>query len=235
MIKLKQFSQPPQPLSRGAKPPKGNTVLGARSVKYKTKTGKVVDRSLDENLNPNLGKELQKLQREKAELSRGIGGENAMATYNLSRVFSTTISAPDTKTYVLKRFSTTSKTYKIKRKTFGAVGDVANTVGNGLNRTVGTVENVAGGIASGTGKAMDSFVGKNVVGTTAGTIAGMALLPKLGMALGGIPGGIAGGILAPVIGGIGGGLLGRGIMKTGGKILKDVGEGMKDDAASRTA
>ena len=83
------------------------------------------------------------------------------------------------------------------------------------------------------GKAADSFIGKNVVGTTAGSIAGMALLPKLGMALGGPLGGLAGGLLAPTLGLVGGGLLGRGIMSAGGKALKSIGGSLKDDAATR--
>lgn len=151
-----------------------------------------------------------------------------------------TISNPTTpKAYTLKRFSNVPRkqvpTYVLKRKTFGFLGDTANGIGKGVNRTVSTVEETAGSVMTGTGKAMDSFAGKNVVGTTAGSIAGLALAPKIGAMLGGPLGGVIGGFLAPTVGLVGGGLLGRGIMGTGGKILKDTGEGLKDDAASRTA
>lgn len=131
--------------------------------------------------------------------------------------------------YILKRVSYSKiyhpKKYTLKRKTFG-LGDV-------LNKGVGTIENVAGGAMTGVGQATDSFIGKNVVGTTLGALGGMALLPKLGMALGGPLGGLAGGLLAPTVGLVGGALAGRGIMSTAGKTLKGVGESLKDDAASR--
>lgn len=158
-----------------------------------------------------------------------------MGTFIVKTILSTPTPTP--KTYTLKRFSNTSKqvpTYVLKRKTFGFLGDAASGIGKGVNRLVGTTERAVGGVASGTGKAMDSFVGKNVVGTTLGSIAGMALAPKIGMALGGPLGALAGGLLAPTVGLVGGGLLGRGIMSTGGKVLKDVGEGMKEDADTRS-
>ena len=161
---------------------------------------------LDQDLNRNLGAEIAKLSREKSELQQGLGGGNTMATYKL------------------KRFSRTQKTYTLKRKSFSGI----------LNRTVGTIENVGGGVASGTGKAMDSFVGKNVVGAVGGGLAGLALAPKIGALIGGVPGAIGGALLAPVVSAVGG-LAGHAAMKGGGSILKGVGESLKDDAASRTA
>lgn len=145
--------------------------------------------------------------------------------------------------YILKRVSysasdnlrpvtlTNPNTYILKRETknFGLLG----TIGDGVNKVVGMGENVVGSAAEGVGKVADSFVGKNMIGTTAGSIAGMALLPKLGMALGGPLGGLAGGLLAPTLGLVGGGLLGRGIMSAGGKALKSIGDNLKGDADTR--
>lgn len=199
---------------RGNRTPKSYILSGVRSSDGKR---------LDQDLNRNLGAEIAKLSREKSELQQGLGGGNTMATYKL------------------KRFSGTQKTYTLKRKSFGVVGNVASGVGSAVNKTVGTVENVAGGVASGTGKAMDSFVGKNVVGAVGGGLAGTLGSAKIGSMIGSVggpvgtvAGAVGGTLLAPVFGAIGG-LAGRGIMSTGGKILKDVGSGLKDDAAARTA
>lgn len=192
---------------RGNRTPKSYILSGVRSSDGKR---------LDQDLNRNLGAEIAKLSREKSELQQGLGGGNTMATYKL------------------KRFSKTQKTYTLKRKSFGVVGNVASGVGSAVNRTVGTVENVAGGVASGTGKAMDSFVGKNVVGAVGGGLAGLALAPKIGALIGGVPGAIGGALLAPAVSAVGG-LAGHAAMKGGGSLLKGVGESLKDDAASRTA
>lgn len=191
---------------RGNRTPKTYILSGVRSSDGKR---------LDQDMNRNLGAELAKLSREKSELQQGLGGGNTMATYKL------------------KRFSGTQKTYTLKRKSFGVVGNVASGVGSAVNKTVGTVENVAGGVAEGTGKAMDSFVGKGA-GVVGGSVAGLALAPKIGMALGGPLGAVGGALLAPVISGLGG-IAGHAAMKGGGSILKGVGESLKDDAAARTA
>lgn len=195
-----------QKMLRGVRTPKSYILSGVRSSDGKR---------LDQDLNRNLGAEIAKLSREKSELQQGLGGGNTMATYKL------------------KRFSGTQKTYTLKRKSFGVVGNVASGVGSAVNKTVGTVENVAGGVASGTGKAMDSFVGKGA-GVVGGSVAGLALAPKIGMALGGPLGAVGGALLAPAVSAIGG-IAGHAAMKGGGSILKGVGESLKDDAAARTA
>ena len=191
---------------RGVRKPKTYVLSGVRSSDGKR---------LDQDMTRNLGAELAKLSREKSELQQGLGGGNTMATYKF------------------KRFSGTQKTYTLKRKSFGVVGNVASGVGTAVNRTVGTVENVAGGVASGTGKAMDSFVGKSA-GAVGGSLAGLAFAPKIGMALGGPLGAVGGALLAPAISALGG-IAGHAAMKGGGSILKGVGDSLKDDAASRTA
>ena len=206
MIKLKLYSLN---TNIGTRSPK-QYILGGKSTEIVSKNGVRYRRRLNEKLDPNLGEELKKLQKEKYEINQGLGGGN-MATYTLKRY----------------SFTTTQKTYILKRKTFG-------TVGKAVNGVVGGVENVAGGVLSGTGKAADSFIGRNVVGAVGGGLAGLALAPKIGGLLGGVPGAIGGAILAPAISAIGG-LVGHAAMKTGGKVLKDVGEGLKDDAANRTA
>lgn len=160
---------------------------------------------LDQDLNRNLGAEIAKLSREKSELQQGLGGGNTMATYKL------------------KRFSRTQKTYTLKRKSFSGV----------VNRTVGTVENVAGGALSGVGKGMNSFVGKGA-GIVGGSLAGLALAPKIGALIGGVPGAIGGALLAPAVSAIGG-IAGHAAMKGVGEGFQGVGESLKDDAASRTA
>lgn len=212
MIKLKLYSLN---TNIGTRSPK-QYILGGKSTEIVSKNGVRYRRRLNEELDSNLGKELKKLQKEKYEINQGLGGGNTMATYKL------------------KRFSRTQKTYTLKRKSFGVVGNAASGVGSAVNKTVGTVENVAGGVASGTGKAMDSFVGKNVVGAVGGGLAGLALAPKIGALIGGVPGAIGGALLAPAVSAIGG-LAGHAAMKGGGSLLKGVGESLKDDAASRTA
>ena len=83
---------------RGNRTPKSYILSGVRSSDGKR---------LDQDLNRNLGAEIAKLSREKSELQQGLGGGNTMATYKL------------------KRFSETQKTYTLKRKSFGVVGNVA--------------------------------------------------------------------------------------------------------------
>ncbi len=240
-------------LNKGLRNPKPH-ILGAESMEIRSSKGKRFKRRLNEDTNLNLGKALKELSDEKRELlslgqNKLTGGSmTAMKTFTLKRFstvipsLSSSISIP--RKYTLKRFSSSSspvilKTYVLRRKTFGAidgtVGHITDFAGKTINSTVGTVENVAGGAATGVGKAADSFVGKNIVGTTVGGLAGMALAPKLGMMLGGPLGALAGGLLAPTVGLVGGSLLGRSIMSGGGKLLKGVGEGLQNDAASRTA
>lgn len=154
-------------------------------------------------------------------------------------------------------------TFVLKRKTFGKV---IEGVGNALNRTVATGEQIVGGTMEGVGQAADSFVGKNVIGPTAGGIAGAAApgiittklaagaaakaaaakaaagattgAAKLAATSAGAKVGLLGLAANPLLAAVtipAGIVLGRSIMKTGGKVLKRVGDGLKNDAISRTA
>lgn len=136
---------------------------------------------------------------------------------------------------ILKRFSkpthSTPKTYTVKRKTFGVIGDAASGIGNAANKVVGTAENITGSVAEGAGNVANSFLGK-----TAGAMAGAAATaPVLSTALGGGVGGALGaaalGPLALPVMAAGGWLA----AKYGGKLLKRIGGGLKEDAANRTA
>lgn len=71
IIRLKRFSLN---TNIGTRAPKSR-VLGIESSEIVSKNGVRFRRRLDENLTPNLGKELKNLQREKSELSRqGLNG-----------------------------------------------------------------------------------------------------------------------------------------------------------------
>lgn len=91
-------------------------------------------------------------------------------------------------------------TYRLKRKTFGAVGDA--------------VKNTAGGVMETTGKAMDTG--------TAGTIGGIT---GAGIATGGALG-VAGLGLGPV-GAVGGYILGKAATRGVGKGLKNAGQDLQ--------
>ena len=173
---------------RGVRTPKSYILSGVRSNDGKR---------LDQDLNRNLGSEIAKLSREKSELQQGLGGGNTMATYKL------------------KRFSKIQKTYTLKRKTFGAIGDAGkNIVGTGMEAagsTVETVGKVAKPVAGIGGAALGAIIGASMVGPIG------ALVPGLG--LGGA-----------ILGGIVGSKLGKGaadITKNVGQSIKEGGQDLK--------
>ena len=93
-------------------------------------------------------------------------------------------------------------TYRIKRKTFGVIEAVGNTLGN-----------TAGGVMKGVGAAADSKIGKFAGGVIgAGTI---------GRTLGNMTG-------MPLLGTIGGYVAGKAITGGIGRGLKDAGQSLQD-------
>ena len=167
-------------------------ILGAKSIRYKNKNGTQIQRRLDEDNDLNLGKELMKLSKERNNLSLGQGGGNMM-----------------TRTYTLKRFSSTTKTYRIKRKTFGTVGDIGkNVVGTGMEAVGSTVET--------TGKIAKPLAG--IGGAVLGAAKGAAMLGPVGALVPGL------GLAA----GIGGAVLGSKLGKGAADITKNVGQSIKE-------
>ena len=188
IIKVKKFSQ-----IRGIRNPKSFILNGIRSVDGKR---------LDQDINRNLGQEISKLQREKRELSQSLGGGNSMNTYKIRR-FST---------------SNVSKTYRLKRKTFGigdAVSDVAGTVGDVAKTTLNTGVDIAKKTA-GTGLE---------AGGGAIKAAGKIAKPVSGLA-GRIGGAMAGAALGP-LGALGGFLLGGKVGKAAADGVQDIGESIQ--------
>ena len=118
-------------------------------------------------------------------------------------------------TFILKRFSVpVSKSYRLKRKTFG-IGDVISNTADGVgkitNNVLGGTEKVAGNTANIAGKAMKSNVGAGALG----------LLTKgaIGAATG------LGPLASTAIGFLG--------SKLAGNVVKSGGEALQDSAAKR--
>jgi hypothetical protein len=191
---------------RGNRTPKSYILSGVRSSDGKR---------LDQDLNRNLGAEIAKLSREKSELQQGLGGGNTMATYKL------------------KRFSIQPKhkTYTIKRKTFGAVGDVVNntvnTAANVGKNVAGTGLEVAGGTVEKTAKVAKPVAGLagGIAGALPGAATGAAIgsvIPVVGTAIGALAGGM--------LGAKGGSELGKGavgIAEGVGRSIKEGGQDLK--------
>lgn len=209
MITMRRlFSQ-----SRGARNTKPYVLSGVRSVDGKR---------LDQDLDRNLGKEINNLEREKNEILRqGLsGGGNKMATYKL------------------KRFSASkkNKTYNLKRKSFGAIGDVASTVGDVAKNTVNTAANigknmagtgleVAGGTVEKTAKVAKPVAGLagGIAGALPGAATGAAIgsvIPVVGTAIGALAGGM--------LGAKGGSELGKGVVGIAEGVGRTVKEGGQD-------
>lgn len=91
--------------------------------------------------------------------------------------------------------------YRLKRKTYGVVGDAA--------------KNTIGGVMSGAGTALDNKV--------AGFAGGLAGASHLGSTLGGIIGGPLGGLVGMGLGYVAGSALTRGV----GKGLKNAGQDLQ--------
>lgn len=189
---------------RGVRTPKSYILSGVRSSDGKR---------LDQDLNRNLGAEIAKLSREKSELQQGLGGGNTMATYKL------------------KRFSAQPKyrTYTIKRKTFGAIGDVAkNTVNTAANigkNVAGTGLEVAGGTVEKTAKVAKPVAGLagGIAGALPGAATGAAIgsvIPVVGTAIGALAGGM--------LGAKGGSELGKGVVGIAEGVGRTVKEGGQD-------
>lgn len=194
---------------RGVRTPKSYILSGVRSSDGKR---------LDQDMNRNLGAELAKLSREKSELQQGLGGGNTMATYKL------------------KRFSNTTQTksYTLKRKTFGLLGTVGDVANNAINTGVGVAKNVGGTAVETTGNVVEKTakvakpiagLGGGIAGAIPGAAAGAALgsiIPIVGTAIGAGAGAL--------LGAKGGSALGRGavdIVEGAGRSIKEGGQDLK--------
>jgi len=100
-------------------------------------------------------------------------------------------------TLILKRFSTISKSYKLKRKAFNVIGDGVQGLGKVTNNVLGGAEKVAGDTANMAGKAMKSNVGAGALGLLAKGAIGAAtgLGPLASTALGFIGSKVAGNVV----------------------------------------
>ena len=110
--------------------------------------------------------------------------------------------------------------FRVKQKTYGLMDGI----GNAAKGVVNTTRDVVGTGVSTVGKLADSGIGSTAgflggmgmmgAGMTTGASIGSAILPGVGTVLGGIGGALA----APFVG--------KTVVNTGGKVLKDIGEGI---------
>lgn len=183
---------------RGVRTPKSYILSGVRSSDGKR---------LDQDLNRNLGAEIAKISREKSELQQGLGGGNTMATYKL------------------KRFSRTQKTYILKRKSFGVIGNVVSGVGTAAKNVTGTTLEAAGGAVEKTAKVVKPVAG------LAGGLAGIAPGAGVGAALGSIVpvvGTALGAGIGAMVGAKGGSALAKGATEIVGGVGQSIKEGGQD-------
>ena len=117
--------------------------------------------------------------------------------------------------------------FRVKQKTYGLMDGM----GKAAKGVVDTTRDVVGTGVSSVGKVADSGIG-----SAAGLIGGATMMGT-GASMGASIGGTVGSVLGPhgtiggtVLGGLGGALaapfVGKTVVNTGGKILKDVGEGI---------
>ena len=114
-------------------------------------------------------------------------------------------------------------TYRLKRKYFGAVGEIGSAAANIVGGTVNAAKNTAGAVLEGTGDAVKT------VGALA-TPVGMGGAGLAGGAIGGVLGGPVGAAIGAGIGGLVGSAAGGIVDKTAqglGKGLKTAGQGMQ--------
>ena len=117
--------------------------------------------------------------------------------------------------------------FRVKQKTYGLMDGI----GKAAKGVVDTTRDVVGTGVSSVGKVADSGIG-----SAAGLIGGMGMMGA-GMTTGASVGGTVGSVLGPlgtaagtVLGGLGGAIaapfVGKTVVNTGGKVLKDIGEGI---------